>query len=130
MAVSVDKDAPTGYHLYVGASAETDQNVEDVRFCAGDAEGHSNSTRNKAIEIGATMPKNSGGCIHADFDSEGGTLKIYQDISDSDVRMNTSRGQGGVLNGAVVYFSLEHTFTRYIKELVQAILTDMQPRPK
>ena len=130
MGVSLDDDddIPSGYYICVDTSGELDINIEDVRFCTGNAGGRSLSVYNKVIEIG-NRSKQSDGRIWTHYESEGGTLKIYQGIGDADIHMKTLRDQDGVFHGASVYFPLEHAFSTFVPPLIQAILIDMKVRP-
>lgn len=134
IGVSRDKgdDAPLGYFMCVDTSREDHVDIEEIRFCTGNAGGRSHAIYNKALEIGAPF-KTKNGRIRAHYESkhetDGGTLKIYQGIGDSDIRMKTSSDQNGTFHCAFVYFSHGDAFTSSILELIQAMLTDMESRP-
>ncbi len=51
---------------------------------------------------------------------------IFRGKDEADIYMKTFRNEDAIFHGASVYFALEHAFTPHIRELIQAILTDMK----
>ncbi len=118
-------DVPRGYFVCIETSEQSKEDyTETVAFCAGNAGGRSNAVRDKATKICPDFT--TSGYMEAYFDSGGGTLKIFRGKDEADIYMKTFRNEDAIFHGASVYFALEHAFTPHIRELIQAILTDMK----